>query len=148
MLWFWTCVDFLQRSFKYRKCFAQTQDISGRLAWRRKFRQRHNVLSACYYLGWCAILLEKFANHRAPCSGCSGDVGSAFMGSLGPPSKAGIINSRSAVLTYACALLQGLLLYWAIYYVPSYFEAVKGYSPTTTGLALFALSITVFLPTL
>lgn len=99
ILWCWTCADFLRRSFEYRECFAQTKDISGRLSWRCTLHWRHNALSACYYLGWCAVLLEKFANHGAPCSGCSGDIGSAFMGSLGPPSKAGIVNSRSAVLT-------------------------------------------------
>lgn len=64
-------------------------------------------------------------------------------GTQTPFLRLGLFNNRSAILTYACSLLQGLLLYQATYYIPFYFEAAKGYSPTITGLALFALSMTV-----
>ena len=84
-------------------------------------------------------------------------------GTQTPFLRLGLFNNRSAILTYACSLLQGLLvsstlpprpyslfplirsnkLYQATYYISFYFEAAKGYSPTITGLALFALSMTV-----
>ncbi|PGH10050.1 hypothetical protein GX51_00317 [Blastomyces parvus] len=47
---------------------------------------------------------------------------------------------RSAIAAYICSLIQGLELYIALYYIPLYFQAVKGQSPVRTGIS--ALPIT------
>ncbi|KAF3020112.1 hypothetical protein E8E14_006144 [Neopestalotiopsis sp. 37M] len=49
----------------------------------------------------------------------------------------------SSTATYFCGMVQGLVMYGQLYYVPSYFLAVKGYSPVHTGLALFPVMSTL-----
>ncbi|KFX96689.1 hypothetical protein O988_05209 [Pseudogymnoascus sp. VKM F-3808] len=48
-----------------------------------------------------------------------------------------IFASRTAVVNYAGTLVHGLTLWCGLYYLPLYFEAVKGYSPVMAGVALF-----------
>jgi MFS family permease len=47
-----------------------------------------------------------------------------------------LFNNRSANAAYVGSLLQGLLLFCTLYYIPIYFEAVKGFGPAQTGLAI------------
>jgi MFS family permease len=49
----------------------------------------------------------------------------------------------SSIATYFCGMVQGLVMYGQLYYVPFYFLAVKGYSPVHTGLALFPVMFTL-----
>lgn len=46
---------------------------------------------------------------------------------------------RKAGLTFK----DGLLLWCGLYYMPLYYEAVKGMSPIMTGVALFPMTFTV-----
>lgn len=52
-----------------------------------------------------------------------------------------LFNSRSAILIYFCALLQGCLLYGGLYYIPFYFASVKNMSPIQTGLGLLPVTV-------
>ncbi|KAF4507899.1 hypothetical protein G6O67_004349 [Ophiocordyceps sinensis] len=41
---------------------------------------------------------------------------------------------------YTCALLQGIMLFCTLYYLPIYFQGVQSYSPTLTGLGLMPIT--------
>jgi hypothetical protein len=57
-----------------------------------------------------------------------------------PPS---IFQNRTSSVSMLGSVLQGLVLWCALYYLPLYFEAVKGYSPILSGIALFPDTFTV-----
>ena len=54
-----------------------------------------------------------------------------------------IFATRTAVVSYAGTVLHGLTLWCALYYMPLYFEAVKGYTPIVAGVSLFPDTFTV-----
>lgn len=54
-----------------------------------------------------------------------------------------IFQNRTATVSFIETVLQGLILWCALYYLPLYYEAVKGYSPILAGVALFPQSFTV-----
>lgn len=54
-----------------------------------------------------------------------------------------LFQNLTASVSYAQTVLQGLTLWCALYYLPLYYEAVKGYSPVLSGVALFPQSFTV-----
>ncbi|KAL2009526.1 hypothetical protein VTN00DRAFT_5333 [Thermoascus crustaceus] len=54
-----------------------------------------------------------------------------------------IFQNRTATVTFIGSVLQGLVLWCALYYMPLYYEAVKEYSPIIAGVALFPESFTV-----
>lgn len=49
----------------------------------------------------------------------------------------------SAISTYVCSAVQGLLLFGQLYYIPFYFMSVLEYSPIHTGLALLPVMLTL-----
>ncbi|KAI0803757.1 major facilitator superfamily transporter [Xylaria sp. FL0064] len=49
-----------------------------------------------------------------------------------------LFHDRSSVVGYIAGGMQGIILYGTLYYIPFYFESVKAYSPTKTGVALLA----------
>ncbi|KAI9926633.1 hypothetical protein MW887_004402 [Aspergillus wentii] len=54
----------------------------------------------------------------------------------------------SANAIYAGGFLQGLLLYCQLYYLPVYFEGVRGYSSSHTGLAYLPVTCTMIIASL
>ncbi|KAF5863281.1 hypothetical protein ETB97_010403 [Aspergillus alliaceus] len=54
-----------------------------------------------------------------------------------------IFNNRTATVTYIGSIVQGLVLWCILYYLPLYFEAVKQYTPIIAGVALFPQTFTV-----
>jgi MFS family permease len=54
-----------------------------------------------------------------------------------------IFQNRSAVVAFTASSLQGFILWGALYYLPLYYEAVREFSPITTGIALFPETFTV-----
>lgn len=54
-----------------------------------------------------------------------------------------LFNSRSAIATYICGAIQGLVIYGQLYYGPFYFMSVKGFTPVNTGLSLFPVMLTL-----
>ncbi|KAL4799563.1 major facilitator superfamily domain-containing protein [Aspergillus venezuelensis] len=54
-----------------------------------------------------------------------------------------IFQNRTAAVSFAGSFLQGLVLWCLLYYEPLYYEAVKGYTPTMAGVALFPATFTV-----
>ncbi|PGH04888.1 hypothetical protein AJ80_08437 [Polytolypa hystricis UAMH7299] len=51
-----------------------------------------------------------------------------------------LFHNRSAIAAYICTIIQGLQLFVGLYYVPLYFQAVKGRGAIETGLALFPIT--------
>lgn len=49
----------------------------------------------------------------------------------------------SAISTYICSAIQGLVLFGQLYYIPFYFMSVLEYSPIHTGLALLPVMLTL-----
>jgi MFS family permease len=60
-----------------------------------------------------------------------------------PVIRLAIFANRTANIAYFNTVIHGLILWCILYYMPLYFEAVKGYSPIVSGVALFPASFTV-----
>ncbi|KAF9887265.1 hypothetical protein FE257_010393 [Aspergillus nanangensis] len=60
-----------------------------------------------------------------------------------PIVPASIFQNRTAAISFLGSVLQGLVLWCLLYYLPLYFEAVQEYSPILSGVALFPDSFTV-----
>ncbi|KAJ5371734.1 hypothetical protein N7517_003740 [Penicillium concentricum] len=54
-----------------------------------------------------------------------------------------IFQNRTAIASFIGSVLQGLILWCALYYLPLYYEAVKEYNPIISGVALFPETFTV-----
>jgi MFS family permease len=54
-----------------------------------------------------------------------------------------IFVNRTATVSFIGSVLQGLILWCTLYYLPLYYEAVKGFSPILSGIALFPETFTV-----
>lgn len=54
-----------------------------------------------------------------------------------------IFRYRTALINYFGTLVQGIILWCLLYYMPLYYEAVKGYSPLISGIACFPETFTV-----
>ncbi|KAF4556625.1 Efflux pump-like protein 3 [Elsinoe fawcettii] len=54
-----------------------------------------------------------------------------------------ITKNWTSAATYLTTFLHGMVLWCLLYYGPLYFEAVKGYSPLLSGVALFPSTFTV-----
>jgi len=54
-----------------------------------------------------------------------------------------IFKKRTAALTYLQTFIHGMILWCILYYLPLYYEGVKGFSPILTGVALFPETFTV-----
>ena len=54
-----------------------------------------------------------------------------------------IFGNRTAAVNYIGTLVQGTILWCLLYYLPFYYEAVKGYNPIIVGVACFPETFTV-----
>ncbi|KAJ5591937.1 uncharacterized protein N7459_002306 [Penicillium hispanicum] len=54
-----------------------------------------------------------------------------------------IFQNRTATVSFIGSVLQGLILWCTLYYLPLYYEAVKEFSPILSGVALFPETFTV-----
>ena len=54
-----------------------------------------------------------------------------------------VFKNRTAAASYFMTVLHGMILWCILYYLPLYYEAVKGYTPIITGIALFPETFTV-----
>jgi hypothetical protein len=54
-----------------------------------------------------------------------------------------LFNSPTAIVAYIGTLVQGLIVWSLLYYMPLYFEVAKNYSPITSGIAIFPFTFTV-----
>ncbi|KAF2674540.1 putative MFS transporter [Microthyrium microscopicum] len=54
-----------------------------------------------------------------------------------------VIKTRTGSVTYFATFIHGLLLWCLLYYMPFYYEAVKGFTPILAGVSLFPQTFTV-----
>jgi hypothetical protein len=60
-----------------------------------------------------------------------------------PLIRLSIFQTTTAKVAYFQTVIHGLCLWCGLYYQPLYFEAVKGYTPILSGVALFPMTFTV-----
>ncbi|KAF2663020.1 MFS general substrate transporter [Lophiostoma macrostomum CBS 122681] len=60
-----------------------------------------------------------------------------------PLIRTSIFKQTTAAVTYAETVIHGIILWSVLYYLPLYYEAVKGFSPILSGVALFPQTFTV-----
>ncbi|KAL8704544.1 MAG: hypothetical protein Q9201_002279 [Fulgogasparrea decipioides] len=54
-----------------------------------------------------------------------------------------IFKNRTSAVSYFSTVIHGMILWSLLYYLPLYYEAVKGFSPIVSGVALFPQTFTV-----
>ena len=54
-----------------------------------------------------------------------------------------IFRQRTAYVNYFGTFIQGVVLWCLVYYLPLYYEGVKGYGPTIVGLVVFPETLTI-----
>ncbi|KAI4245921.1 MAG: hypothetical protein LQ352_006479 [Teloschistes flavicans] len=54
-----------------------------------------------------------------------------------------IFKNRTSAVSYISTVIHGMVLWSLLYYLPLYYEAVKGFSPIISGVALFPETFTV-----
>jgi hypothetical protein len=54
-----------------------------------------------------------------------------------------VFKNRSAAIVFTLTIVYGLILAAVFFYLPLYFEAVKGMSPVMAGVAIFPWTLTV-----
>ncbi|KIW92317.1 uncharacterized protein Z519_07301 [Cladophialophora bantiana CBS 173.52] len=60
-----------------------------------------------------------------------------------PLLRLSVFGNRTVNIAYMTTTLHGMVLWCILYYQPLYFEAVKGYTPVVSGVALFPATFTV-----
>jgi len=55
----------------------------------------------------------------------------------------GLFNTPTAIVAYAGTVIQGLIIWSILYYMPLYFEVAKNYGPIKAGIAQFPYTFTV-----
>lgn len=78
--------------------------------------------------------------------GVSGLIGFVFYEiyvPVEPLVRFSIFRTRTASVTYFQTFLHALIVYSVLYYLPLYYEAVKGLNPVLTGIAMFPETFTV-----
>ena len=60
-----------------------------------------------------------------------------------PLIRTSVFKNRSAAIIFASTVLHGIILWAILYFMPLYFETVKGMGPILTGVAMFPWTFTV-----
>lgn len=60
-----------------------------------------------------------------------------------PTIRLGLLKSYNMAYSLVATLISALIVYGALYFLPLYFEAVRGYNPILSGVALFPATFTV-----
>lgn len=60
-----------------------------------------------------------------------------------PLIRLNVFKNRTAMVNYIGTVIHGMVLWCLLYYEPLYYEAVKGYSPIISGVAIFPETFTV-----
>ncbi|CAG8051214.1 unnamed protein product [Penicillium olsonii] len=54
-----------------------------------------------------------------------------------------VFQNRTTTIVYVCTIILGLLLWCLLYYLPLYYEAVHGYTPIISSVAIFPETFTI-----
>ena len=78
--------------------------------------------------------------------GATGLVGFAIYSAYISPHpliSRGLFNSPTAIVAYIGTVVQGLIVWALLYYMPIFFQVAKNYTPTSSGIAIFPFTFTV-----
>ncbi|KAL9616549.1 MAG: hypothetical protein Q9160_008591 [Pyrenula sp. 1 TL-2023] len=64
-------------------------------------------------------------------------------GAAEPLMRLSLFKNRTTNIAFLITFLHGIILWCLLYYLPLYYEGVKGYSPIITGVAVFPETFTV-----
>jgi hypothetical protein len=62
---------------------------------------------------------------------------------VNPLIRTSVFKNMSAAILYVSTIIHGIILWAILYYMPLYFEAVKGFGPILAGVAMFPWTFTV-----
>lgn len=87
-------------------------------------------------LGFSGLVSFGLYEHRL--SRCAySDTGKTLPGDhVEPIIRFSIFTNATLVINYIATIMHGIILWSLLYFLPLYYEAVKGYSPIITGVAL------------
>jgi hypothetical protein len=60
-----------------------------------------------------------------------------------PLIRRSLFSTATAIASYFGTIIHGMVVGSLLYYLPLYFEAVKGFSPVSAGIGLFPLTFTI-----
>ncbi|KAL9036194.1 MAG: hypothetical protein Q9214_006245 [Letrouitia sp. 1 TL-2023] len=60
-----------------------------------------------------------------------------------PTTPPQLFSNRTSIAVFVMAFVHGLLLLWVIYFLPVYFQAVLGSTPTRSGVQIFPIATTI-----
>ena len=60
-----------------------------------------------------------------------------------PLIRMSVFKTRTSAITFLGTVIHGIMLWSSLYYLPLYYEAVKGMTPIMAGVALFPNTFTV-----
>lgn len=60
-----------------------------------------------------------------------------------PLIRTSVFKNPTAAISYVSSVVHGIILWSILYYLPLYYEAVKGMTPILSGIALFPQTFTV-----
>lgn len=60
-----------------------------------------------------------------------------------PLIRTSVFKTQTAALVYLGTVIHGIILWAILFYLPLYYEAVKGFTPIVAGIALFPQTFTV-----
>lgn len=76
-------------------------------------------------------------------AGCAAFVAYEGYGATNPIIPLVLFKNTTTVVSFIATIPAGLILWCILYYMPMYFQAVHGYSPVVSGVALFPLTFTI-----
>lgn len=99
-------------------------------------------------LSWGGVAYEWDSWHTAaPLSAGAGGLVALYFYeervASNPIIRTSIFKNRNAVAAYVSVIIHGMVVVGSLYYLPLYYEAVKGLSPILSGVALFPETFTV-----
>ncbi|KAI4139379.1 MAG: hypothetical protein L6R39_006314 [Caloplaca ligustica] len=60
-----------------------------------------------------------------------------------PTTPPKLFSNRTSIAVFVMAFVHGLLLLWVIYFLPVYFQAVRGSTPTRSGVQILPIATTI-----
>ena len=60
-----------------------------------------------------------------------------------PTTPPQLFSNRTSIAVFIMAFIHGMLLLWVIYFLPIYFQAVLGSTPTHSGVQIFPIATTI-----
>jgi hypothetical protein len=88
------------------------------------------------FIGVAGVVGFGFYEHRLSCKAFDSEGKLRPGNNIEPIIRFTIFNNTTMLVTYLETILHGIVLWCLLYFLPLYYEAVKGYSPIVSGVAV------------